>query len=211
MTGIKKISWLMQGDYCPNYRKDKDDDKNWTAWNQRHEEMKKAVLRKLTSVYGHKIECEEECLLENGDVRGKIDLLCWTSNELVLVEVKSYRLNRAASHDVLQLLMYAAYLKVRETSVDCNERVLDIIDKMRNGLVKMSLFLAYKGNNSGSPVLVTIENDYLERLNVDEFNNLYRGVSSSTSNDMYVIGPWCYTCSNNSCPIRISIKRKGGN
>lgn len=210
MTGIKKISWLIQGDYCPNYRKDKEDDKRWTAWNQRHEEMKKAVLRKLTSIYGRKIKCEEECLLENGNVRGKIDLLCWTNDELVLVEVKSYRLNRAASRDALQLLMYGAYLKDRETSVDCNKGIPKIIDRMRNGLVKMGLLLAYK-DNSDNPVLVTIDNDYLDRLDVDEFNSLYSGASPSASNDLYVIGPWCYTCSNNSCPIRISIKRKGGN
>jgi len=208
MVGIKQIAWSMLGDSCPYYTK--DDERKWKMRNKRHERVKNEVVRLLEMLVKAKLSCIEECGLSKqtkyGVIRGKIDLLCWEDHEVFVVEVKSSDISRASSHDSLQLRLYVSLLMDKNASFECDDNK-DIIREIRMKNKRLRGFLAYSNHRLRDVVLVELDQSYLSEAKriTDKINLIF----SQSESKAYVIGNWCYTCSNKQCPVYSALHVSG--
>ena len=203
MVGVKKLSWRALGDYCPHYRR--DEAAKWARRDERHERLKRATIDRLKREHDPGTECVEECYLSKDGEEGRLDILCWDRDNAYVVEVKSSPAWRASAHDAAQLLVYASLLKSQDTEFGCDDAAKAVIEEVRAGRRPLRPVLAYRGSSLDDPFIIYLEGSYLGWLDLEELKALYHGVMAS-ARDSYVLGPWCFTCANEDCPISSALR-----
>ena len=201
MVGVKKLAWGSLGDHCPYYKK--DEEFKWARRNERHEKLKSAVVVEMTAKYGPELRCVEECTLR-GESIGRVDLICWNKGEVFLIEVKSSPVWRASSHDSAQLQIYAKIMLMNDSVIECEDDVKTVIDEVRSGKRQLRLLLAYRGDRPEEPKIIDLHYD-IGSLDIEELLSTYEGIMRSIKNS-YVVGPWCFTCANETCPVASAIR-----
>ena len=147
-------------------------------FKRRHE----IFLRKVKSILSEKgYGCVEEIEVDHHDIKGRIDLLCKRGDELLVIEVKSYSVEKATLKDLYQLITYFYILK---STSDSEHR-------------SVQLYLVYKEEDAF--IGIVINNP---ELLVESILTLREEIASDVSYD-FVLGPWCYLCDNKDCPYSV--------
>ncbi len=140
-------------------------------------------------------------------LKGSVDLLCYndSSNELRIIEVKSYTLDKLNLADVLQASLYRTILEDLVKNIGISK--IHCLNGTLMGLnrhLAINASLAYINNNH-NVILINLSED-----SADFTKLLYRyvGVSGEHIESLkryVIIGSWCRFCSNNKCPYAIGV------
>lgn len=213
--GVKKMSWLLSRARCPYYKKEKEE--KWIPRNERHEAILSSAIKKIKSLFGSDVKCIKECgisiKIDTKVIQGRIDAICWNKDNVIIMEAKSYPIVRGSSQDILQLILYKQIITDDPDTIECSDPLVYELKSLLKKIVNtkgnyrtdanIKLYLVYRENNlqqKGNIIILDLSEYSFKDSNIESIMSAYS--YSNQGDRKYLIGVWCFTCSNSSCPFR---------
>ena len=191
--GVKRLAWELARYECPFFVKRE------SALKKReraHDELQSKVLDYMVK---QGFKCYRECYLPKD--YGRMDIICMgkNTNEIAIVEVKSYPLENVKLPDIYQLIKYANSVKNESSRGHFKTKCDNGTERTINAGTgyRYRAFLAF-----------SLGDDFVLVELPDSLTNIELGGGGGSSphraGGNYVIGLSCRYCGNGKCPFNAS-------
>ncbi|MCH1771531.1 MULTISPECIES: PD-(D/E)XK nuclease family protein [Metallosphaera] len=200
MTGVKSAARSTNA--CDNFVMNQDFEKFVESRESFHDEIKseiKSVFEKAG------FECEEEYEVSGYNLKGRVDVLCRSGNDLVLTEIKSSYVFYGTLIDGLQLMIY----KLLFESMAEDQGVMGSDEASGKNihllLVYRNPFYSGEGKSTSlkiSDKTVTVPRKYVYLILKDNPQNLKEALHYMPKDKgTYIMNRDCNLCQNENCPL----------
>ncbi|MCG3110071.1 hypothetical protein L3N51_02368 [Metallosphaera sp. J1] len=200
MTGVKDAARSTSS--CDNFKMDQHFKKFIEGKERVHDDIKSEV-RGYFERSGFK--CHEEYELSWLNLRGRVDIMCSSGDDVVLIEIKSSTVSGWVQVDGLQLLIYKLIFEKTMMGKDSSNSPSFNSSAVHAVLVYRNPFHA---NGDGLTELsvgsrkVSVSKKYLYLLLKDNLEGFQETLeNSSKDGKTYVMNKDCDICVNQDCPL----------